>query len=78
VEEAFKKLATAYQVLSDPELRHKYNEFGASTPGLVPEDGFVDPEEVFGSLFGGGRFKDIVSGCVGQNVVSARDAKTYG
>lgn len=64
VEEAFKKLATAYQVLSDPELRHKYNEFGASTPGLVPEDGFVDPEEVFGSLFGGGRFKDIVSGSV--------------
>lgn len=60
-EEKFKQLATAYQVLSDPELRHKYNEFGASTPGLVPEDGFVDPEEVFGSLFGGARFKDIVS-----------------
>lgn len=36
------------------------NEFGASTPGLVPEDGFVDPEEVFGSLFGGARFKDII------------------
>jgi hypothetical protein len=26
----------------------------------VPEDGFVDPEEVFGSLFGGARFNDIV------------------
>lgn len=59
-EERFKTLATAYQVLSDPELRHKYNEFGASTPGLVPEDGFVDPEEVFGSLFGGKRFQDII------------------
>jgi curved DNA-binding protein CbpA len=59
-EEKFKTLATAYQVLSDPELRHKYNEFGASTPGLVPEDGFVDPEEVFGSLFGGKRFQDII------------------
>ncbi|EST05800.1 DNAJ-containing protein, X-domain protein [Kalmanozyma brasiliensis GHG001] len=60
VEEKFKALATAYHVLSDPELRHKYNEFGASTPGLTPEDGFVDPEEVFGSLFGGERFADII------------------
>lgn len=59
-EEKFKQLATAYQVLSDPELRHKYNEFGPHTPGLAPEDGFVDPEEVFGSLFGGTRFKDII------------------
>ncbi|PWN38888.1 DnaJ-domain-containing protein [Ceraceosorus guamensis] len=59
-EERFKRLATAYSVLSDAELRHKYNEFGPSTPGLVPEDGFVDPEEVFGSLFGGQRFKDII------------------
>ncbi|SPO25144.1 related to DnaJ-like protein [Ustilago trichophora] len=59
-EEKFKALATAYTVLSDPELRHKYNEFGASTPGLTPEDGFVDPEEVFGSLFGGERFADII------------------
>ena len=60
VEEKFKTLATAYHVLSDAELRHKYNEFGASTPGLTPEDGFVDPEEVFGSLFGGERFADII------------------
>ncbi|SPO44669.1 related to DnaJ-like protein [Moesziomyces antarcticus] len=60
VEEKFKALATAYHVLSDGELRHKYNEFGASTPGLTPEDGFVDPEEVFGSLFGGERFADII------------------
>ncbi|CDU23055.1 related to DnaJ-like protein [Sporisorium scitamineum] len=60
VEEKFKALATAYHVLSDAELRHKYNEFGASTPGLTPEDGFVDPEEVFGSLFGGERFTDII------------------
>ncbi|SOV09022.1 related to DnaJ-like protein [Ustilago sp. UG-2017a] len=59
-EEKFKALATAYTVLSDPELRHKYNEFGASTPGLTPEDGFVDPEEVLGSLFGGERFADII------------------
>ena len=59
-EEKFKQLATAYHVLSDPELRHKYNEFGPQTPGLTPEDGFVDPEEVFGSLFGGDKFQDII------------------
>ncbi|WFD36815.1 hypothetical protein MCUN1_003705 [Malassezia cuniculi] len=60
VEERFKSLATAYQVLSDPETRHKYNEFGASTPGLVSEDQMADPEEVLGSLFGGPRFRDII------------------
>ncbi|WFD29788.1 hypothetical protein MSPP1_000801 [Malassezia sp. CBS 17886] len=58
-EEKFKSLAAAYQVLSDAELRHN-NEFGPSTPGLVPEDGIVDPEEVFGGLFGGERFQDII------------------
>ncbi|KAL4401417.1 DnaJ-like protein [Malassezia pachydermatis] len=59
-EEKFKTLAAAYQVLSDPELRHKYNEFGPSTPGLINEDGIMDPEEVFGGLFGGERFQDII------------------
>ena len=59
-EEKFKTLAAAYHVLSDTELRHKYNEFGPSTPGLVSEDGVVDPEEVFGGLFGGERFHDII------------------
>lgn len=59
-EEKFKTLAAAYHVLSDAELRHKYNEFGPSTPGLVSEDGVVDPEEVFGGLFGGERFHDII------------------
>ncbi|WFD42224.1 hypothetical protein MPSI1_000865 [Malassezia psittaci] len=59
-EEKFKQLAAAYQVLSDPTLRHKYNEFGPSTPGLPSQDGIVDPEEVFGGIFGGDRFKDII------------------
>ncbi|WFD18437.1 hypothetical protein MCAP1_000640 [Malassezia caprae] len=50
-EEKFKALAAAYQVL---------NEFGPSTPGLVNEDAVMDPEEVFGGLFGGDRFRDII------------------
>lgn len=36
------------------------NEFGPSTPGLVNEDAVMDPEEVFGGLFGGERFRDII------------------
>lgn len=61
--EQFKTLATAYHVLKDPELRKRYNEFGASQAGGGSEgegSAAVDPEEVFGQLFGGERFKDII------------------
>jgi DnaJ-class molecular chaperone len=37
----------AYNTLSDPELRKKYNEFGKQQEG---EGGFVDPEAVFSTL----------------------------
>lgn len=39
---------------------HRSNEFGPTTPGLVNPDAVVDPEEVFGNLFGGERFHDII------------------
>lgn len=55
----FKKISEAYQVLSDPALRRKYNEFGPGK-GVTPEGGFVDPEEIFSQLFGGERFLDII------------------
>ena len=57
-EERFKKIAIAYQTLSDPELRKKYNEFGSKES--QPEGGFVDPEEVFSAIFGGERFVPII------------------
>jgi DnaJ-class molecular chaperone len=47
-EERFKEIAIAYQTLSDPALRKKYNEFGPKES--APEGGFVDPEEVFGAF----------------------------
>lgn len=58
----FKQIAIAYQVLSDPELRHKYNEFGQKNGGGMaePAGGFQDPEEVFGKMFGGDRFEELI------------------
>lgn len=49
----------AYQILSDPHLRRKYNEYGAKKE-VLPEGGFSDPEELFAQLFGGERFEDII------------------
>ncbi|KZO97306.1 DnaJ-domain-containing protein [Calocera viscosa TUFC12733] len=67
--ETFKKISEAYQILSDPQLRHKYNEFGPSQ-SASPEGGFVDPEEVFGKLFGGEKFVPLVG-----NISIGRDMK---
>lgn len=58
-EERFKKISEAYQVLGDAQLRKKYNEFGPGR-GSAPEDGFLDPEELFQQQFGGDRFVDII------------------
>lgn len=68
-EEIFKGIAIAYQTLSDPELRRKYNEFGPKES--APEGGFVDPEEVFGTIFGGERFVPIIG-----HISLAKDMKT--
>ncbi|KAG9291423.1 hypothetical protein G9A89_021841 [Geosiphon pyriformis] len=57
-EQLFKKISVAYQVLSDPELRKKYNEFG--TRNVEPEGGFINPEDFFRQQFGGDRFVDII------------------
>ncbi|KAJ7578995.1 DnaJ-domain-containing protein [Mycena floridula] len=66
----FQAISTAYQTLSDPALRFKYNEFGASTSS-TPDGGYMDPEEVFGKIFGGERFEDIFG-----KISLARDMKS--
>ncbi|KAI9244431.1 X-domain of DnaJ-containing-domain-containing protein [Helicostylum pulchrum] len=58
-EERFKKISEAYQVLSDPALRKRYNEFGEEN-GVRPDGGFVDPEDFFKQSFGGDRFVDMI------------------
>ncbi|KAJ7207997.1 X-domain of DnaJ-containing-domain-containing protein [Mycena pura] len=67
-EERFKEIAIAYQTLSDPGLRKKYNEYGPKES--APEGGFVDPEEVFGAIFGGDKFIPIIG-----TISLARDMK---
>lgn len=57
-EDRFKEIAIAYQTLTDPALRKKYNEFGPKES--APEGGYVDPEEIFGAIFGGERFIPII------------------
>ncbi|OCH87992.1 DnaJ-domain-containing protein [Obba rivulosa] len=68
-EERFKEIAMAYQTLSDPVLRKKYNEFGQQAS--APEGGFVDPEEMFSMMFGGERFVPIIG-----YISLAKDMKT--
>lgn len=68
-EERFKEIAIAYQTLSDDALRKKYNEFGPKES--APEGGYVDPEEVFGAIFGGERFIPIIG-----NISLAKDMKS--
>eukprot|EP00584_Thalassiosira_punctigera_P001925 CAMPEP_0172543472 /NCGR_PEP_ID=MMETSP1067-20121228/13860_1 /TAXON_ID=265564 ORGANISM="Thalassiosira punctigera, Strain Tpunct2005C2" /NCGR_SAMPLE_ID=MMETSP1067 /ASSEMBLY_ACC=CAM_ASM_000444 /LENGTH=559 /DNA_ID=CAMNT_0013329897 /DNA_START=138 /DNA_END=1817 /DNA_ORIENTATION=+ len=63
--EKFKDVAEAYQVLSDPELRHKYDLEGKE--GLSPDKTDVadgpqqaDPAMLFAFLFGSDKFGDYI------------------
>lgn len=53
----FKEIAEAYQVLSDPALRLRYDETGLAGE---PEGGFMDPHLFFQQMFGGEAFVDII------------------
>lgn len=60
----FKEASEAYEVLSDPEKRSRYDQFGhAGIGGGGPQ--FHDVEDIFdafGDLFGGGAFGDLFGG----------------
>jgi curved DNA-binding protein CbpA len=56
----FKEVAEAYQVLSDANLRKRYDELGFEAAQAGPEGGFADPREIFRYIFGGEAFADII------------------
>lgn len=56
--EKFRKVSEAYQILSDPILREKYDKYGKES--VQPDGGFVNPKVFFSNLFGGGKFEDII------------------
>jgi molecular chaperone DnaJ len=52
-EQRFKEIVGAYEILSDPEKRRRYDTFGAAGPGGSP---FGDIQDIFDMFFGGGGF----------------------
>ncbi len=71
-EEKFKEAAEAYSVLSDPDKRKVYDQFGHAGLGGAGGGGgpqfqfdprqFADFEDILGSFFGGGLFGDLFGG----------------
>ncbi len=55
-EDQFKALSRAYQCLSDPEMRAKYDKHGEQ--GI--SENMMDPGEYFKQQFGGDRFTNII------------------
>ena len=54
----FQAIGEAYQVLSSEELRKRYDKFGKAE--AMPREGFEDPAEFFGMIFGGEAFVDLI------------------
>ncbi|KAF4631254.1 hypothetical protein G7Y89_g6878 [Cudoniella acicularis] len=56
--EKFQAIGEAYQVLSNNDLRKAYDKYGKDH--AQPSEGFADPAEFFGTIFGGEAFVDLI------------------
>lgn len=68
-EQKFKEAAEAYEILSDPDRRSKYDRFGHAGLSGTGVHEFRDAEDifdVFGDIFGGGVFGDLFGGRRGR------------
>lgn len=59
-EAKFQEIGEAYQVIANSDLRAAYDRYGKKSLHATPEDGFVDPGQLFAQLFGGERFFDWI------------------
>lgn len=86
-EEKFKEAAAAYEVLSDPEKKARYDRFGHNAPGMGGgggfqgggmnmEDIFSQFGDIFGSAFGGeGAFGGFGGRSAGRRVVKGSNLR---
>ncbi|QLG73838.1 hypothetical protein HG535_0F03490 [Zygotorulaspora mrakii] len=70
----FQAVGEAYQVLSDPSLRSRYDQFGKDD--AVPQQGFEDASEYFSAIFGGDGFKDWIGEFTMLEGLNEVDAET--